>query len=164
MFWRTSPTQKLSFELMAADETRRRRFVRPLHPVMRKEKRRDTTQDQPVHEAPAVVRVPVLAGDQQVQGDDQQDGVEDHHIPPVQKEVKHEGPDNHPVVVEAPWEESMPQIPESVPLTETTASHKEGSRPKRSPKPNSKYSLEMYDLSYVWKRKKSRRSIRRAGT
>ena len=91
MFWRTSPTQKLSFELMAADETRRRRFVRPLHPalrmevsskpvmrkerssnlVMRKEKRREVpvhevpVHEVPIHEAPSVDRVPVPSGDPQ---------------------------------------------------------------------------------------------------
>ena len=154
--------------------TRNRRFVRPLHPalrrevtpkpVMRKEKRRDTTQDQPVHEAPAVVRVPVPAGDRQVQDDDHQNGVEDHHVHPVQEMVGHGDHDSIPVVVEAPLVGSVPQVPESVPLTGNTASHEEGPRPKRSPKPNSKYSPEVYDLSYVGKRTRSRRSIRRAGT
>jgi hypothetical protein len=39
-------------------------------------------------------------------------------------------------------------------------------RPKRSPKPNPKYSPDDYDLSYVGNksRTRSRRSIRRAGT
>ena len=35
-------------------------------------------------------------------------------------------------------------------------------RPRRSPKPNPKYSPEVYDLSYVGVRKRSRKSIRRA--
>ena len=60
-------------------------------------------------------------------------------------------------VIEAPLEAAQ-HIPEPVQLME------EGSRPKRSPKPNKKYSPEIYDLSYVGKMKRSRRSIRRAGT
>ena len=60
-------------------------------------------------------------------------------------------------MIEEPLEE-VQHIPEQVQLVE------EGSIPKRSPKPNSKYSPEMYDLSYVGKRKRSRRSVRRAGT
>ena len=36
-------------------------------------------------------------------------------------------------------------------------------RPRRSPKPNSKYNPEVFDLSYVGVRKRSRKSIRRAG-
>ena len=35
-------------------------------------------------------------------------------------------------------------------------------RPRRSPKPNPKYSHEVYDLSYIGVRKRSRKSIRRA--
>ena len=58
-------------------------------------------------------------------------------------------------MIEAPLEE-VQHIPDPVQFVE------EGSRPKRYPKLNSKYSMEMYDLSYVGKR--SRRSIRRAGT
>ena len=46
--------------------------------------------------------------------------------------------------------------------------HKDGisdggdDRPKRSSKPNPKYNPDVYDLSYVGVRKRSRRSIRRA--
>ena len=35
-------------------------------------------------------------------------------------------------------------------------------RPRRSPKPTPKYSQEVYDLSYIGVRKRSRKSIRRA--
>ena len=38
----------------------------------------------------------------------------------------------------------------------------EHDRPRRSPKPNPKYSHEVYDLSYIGVRKRSRKSIRRA--
>ena len=67
----------------------------------------------------------------------------------------HEEPDRHQDVIEAPLETAQ-HIPDPVLLVE------EGSRPNRFPKPNKKYSPEMYDLSYV--RKSSRWSIRRAGT
>ena len=69
----------------------------------------------------------------------------------------HEELDRNHDVIKAPLEVEQ-HIPDPVQIVE------EGSRPKRSPKPNKKYSPEIYDLSYVGKRKRSRRSIRRAGT
>ena len=60
-------------------------------------------------------------------------------------------------VIKTPLEAAQ-HIPDPVQSVE------DWSRPKRSPKPNKKYSLEIYDLSYVRKRKRSRRYIRRAGT
>ena len=148
--------------------TRNRRFVRQLNPALRMEasprsmmrkekksnpmmmkerKRKVLIQEDPIHEVPSV--------------DVQQDlpryeaGIDDHSVPAP--EVMHEELDRSHDVIEAPLEVEQ-QIPDTVQVVE------EISRPKRSPKPNKKYSTEIYDLSYVGKRTRYRRSIRRAGT
>ena len=69
-------------------------------------------------------------------------------------EVMNEELDRSHDVIEAPLE-VVQHIPDPIQVVE------EGTRPKRSPKPNKKYSPEIYDLSYVGKRRRSRR---RAGT
>ena len=57
-----------------------------------------------------------------------------------------------------PLHTAQPDTELAVPVTDQP-------RPRRSPKPNPKYSPEVYDLRYVGAvpRVKSRRSIRRAG-
>ena len=75
-------------------------------------------QEAPINEAPSVDGDPGLPGDRLV-------GVDDHHV------AAGEEPDRRPDVIEAPFEESQ-HITEPAQLVE------EGSRPKRSPKPNSK--------------------------
>ena len=122
--------------------------------MIRKEKKRKVpvheapAQEAPFHEDPSVDGLQDPPGDVQV-------GVDDHHVPA--EEVMHKELDRSHYVIKAPLEEEQ-HIPDPVQLVE------EGSRPNRSPKPNKKYSPEIYDLSYVGKRKRSRRSIRRAGT
>ena len=114
------------------------------NPMIRKEKKRKVPgQDLPLHEDSSD-----LPGDVQV-------GVDDHNVPAA--EVMHEELDGSHYMIEAPLEVEQ-HIPDPVQLVE------EGSRPKRSPKPNKKYYPEIYDLSYVGKRKRSRSSIRRPGT
>ena len=83
-------------------------------------------------------------------------------------------PDPHPVTVEAPQQvvaEEMPEEPSDRGDRGGRADHDvQGAchqdavqRSRRSPKPNPKYSPEVYDLDYVGSgRKRSRRSIRRA--
>ena len=122
--------------------------------MIRKEKKREVpvheapVQEAPLHEAPSVDGVLDPPGDLQV-------GVNDHNV--HAEEVVHEELDRRHDVIEALLEVAQ-HIPDHVQLVE------EGSRPKRSSKPKKKYSPEIYDLSYDGKRKRSRRSIRRAGT
>ena len=142
--------------------TRNRRFVRPLNPVlrmeanpkpvMRKKKksnpvmRKEKKREVPVHKAPvheaSIHEAPSVDGDLDTPRD-LQVGADDRHVPTG--EVVHKKPDRRPDVIEAPLEAAQ-HIPDPVQLVE------KGSRPKRSPKPNKKYSLEMYDLFYVGKR------------
>ena len=65
------------------------------------------------------------------------------------------------IVVDVPAGQLLPAQTE----TELAAPVIDQPRPRRSPKPNPKYSSEVYDLSYVGAvpRVRSRRSIRRAG-
>ena len=119
------------------------------NPVIRKEKKRKVpVQEDPIHEVPSVDVLQDPPRDVQV-------GVDDYHVPAA--EVVNEELDRSHDVIKAP-QEVVQHIPDPVQVVE------EGSRPKRSPKPNKKYSPEIYDLSYVGKRTRSRRSIRRAGT
>ena len=116
--------------------------------MIRKERKTKVpVQEDPIHEVPSV----------DVQQDPPRDevGADDHRVPAA--EVMNEELDRSRDVIEAPLEVEQ-HIPDPVQVVE------EGSRPKRSPKPNKKYSPEIYDLSYVGKRTRSRRSIRRAGT
>ncbi len=66
-------------------------------------------------------------------------------------------------VTEMPPEQSVETVTESV--VEPTNPKLDHSRPRRTAKPNPKYSPEIYDVSYVGTtpRTRSRRSIRRAG-
>ena len=167
--------------------TRNRRFVRQLNPalrmgaspksVMRKEKksnpvsRKERKNQVPDHEDP-IHEVPTADVHQDHPRDDvgadlsANDGRSDRGNPgscpeadyncvpaDVRVDDDYEGTQQ---VIEAPPEMNN-HIPDPVLNVEG------GSRPKRSPKPNHKYSPEIYDLSYVGNRTRSRRSIRRAG-
>ena len=167
--------------------TRNRRFVRQLNPalrmgaspksVMRKEKKSKPVsrkerknqvpvQKDPIHEVPTVDVHQDQPRDEVGADLSADDGCSDRGNPGRRPEADYnrvpaeahvdEELEGTQDVIEAPLEMDQ-QIPDPVPVVEG------GSRPKRSPKPNQKYSPEIYDLSYVGKRTRSRRSIRRAG-
>ena len=131
---------------------RNRKFVRPLHPNL---KRPITNNPQPFEENVMVPAHPARHAP----------AVEDHL--PVSQRDGDAGPDPDPVPVPV-------VAPQQVPTNEAAAEtldrgdhdrgdHDAVQRPRRSPKPNPKYSPEVYDLDYVGsRRKRSRRSIRRA--
>ena len=54
--------------------------------------------------------------------------------------------------------------PVAVPDAENVPPMQDNARPRRAKQPNSKYSPDVYDLSYIGSRQKSRKSIRRAGS
>ena len=75
---------------------------------------------------------------------------------------QYEVPDDDPV--DAAQEQAPPVQVEK--KAENPEPEVGSTRPRRTVKPNSKYSSDVYDLSYVGQksRHRSRRSIRRAGT
>ena len=118
------------------------------NPIIGKEwKRKVPVQKDPIHEVPSV----------DVQQDPPRNKVEvdDHHVPAA--EVMNEELDRSHDVIEAPLEVEQ-HIPDSVQVVE------EGSRTRRSSRQNKKYSPEIYDFTFVGKRTRCRRSIRRAGS
>ena len=137
---------------------RNRKFVRPLHTDLKKP---ITANLQPFEEnvmAPMPPTKQTPAVEDRSQGD-QGDG--------------DARPDPHPVTVEAPQQVVAEEVPEEpsdrgdrggrADHDVQGACHQDAvQRSRRSPKPNPKYSPEVYDLDYVGSgRKRSRRSIRR---
>ena len=159
--------------------TRNRRFVRPLNPTLRKESsrptprkedsrpkpRREETQDpiqyQHAQDAAAVEHDQVPEVNHEDRGVARQVDEDVHHDDPDQSVHVHGAGDDGAGETQDLQEDDPGAGPDTVAITNTPTPLQ--LRPRRSSKPNPKYSPEVYDLSYVGKRSKSRKSIRRAG-
>ena len=143
---------------------RNRRFIRELNPDLRRNQvsapvmgksLMKTTKKTVADPVPVVTAAPHKEVPP-IQAEEPREVVGNHDAQPLDT-VVYEVPDDHHVVV---IEEQAPpvQVDDPEPVVGST-------RPRRTAQPNSKYSPDVYDLSYVGNkfRTKSRKSIRRAG-
>ena len=154
---------------------RNRRFVRLLDPALRNIQGPRSLMREPVKKSlppqsvqvqkPHSVQKKIVQGDPPVRHDDVQDRDGSLVIPDaadLDQGVQHAedgnavpGQEVGGVAVHVPADQGLGERADDV-------QEAEQARPRRIPKPNPKYSPEVYDLSYVGVRKRSRKSIRRA--
>jgi len=150
---------------------RNRRFIKKLDPELRRMPNPVPVQPKPVKKrvAKSVSTVPEVQQEPPVAevpeaplGVENEPALHDEVREVVDEQVEQaELVDADNIDVDVPAGQLLPAQPEA----ELAAPVIDQPRPKRSPKPNPKYSSEVYDLSYVGAvpRVRSRRSIRRAG-
>ena len=143
---------------------RNRRFIRELNPDLRRNQvsapvmgksLMKTTKKTVADPVPVVTAAPHKEVPP-IQAEEPREVVGNHDAQPLDT-VVYKVPDDHHVVV---VEEQAPPVQVDDPEPEVGST-----RPMRTAKPNSKYSPDVYDLSYVGSKfkTKSRKSIRRAG-
>jgi hypothetical protein len=154
---------------------RNRRFVRLLDPALRNMQGPRSLMKEPVKKSPQPQSVQVqkpppaqkkhVREAPPVRHDDVQEGgdLQGHHDDADQDQEVHHADDDAVPVQEGGGGGAI-HVPADKGLVVHEGDAQDGGqdRPRRSPKPNPKYSPEVYDLSYVGVRKRSRKSIRRA--